>query len=76
MIFSGDRIQAAVEIKGWIDTAGVLERIGAAMKSLSRVKEDDPTAITILIVSSVSMSPQARHDIQANKQTVNSWVCH
>ena len=73
VIFSGDRIQAAVEIKGWIDTAGVLERIGAAMKSLSRVKEDDPTAITILIVSSVSMSPQARHDIQANKQTVNSW---
>ncbi len=37
VIFSGDRIQAAVEVKGGIDTAGVLERIGAAMKSLSRV---------------------------------------
>ena len=73
VIFSGDRIQAAVEIKGGIDAAGVLERIGAAMKSLSRVKEDDPTAITILIVSRVSMSPQAESDILANKQTVNSW---
>ena len=73
VIFSGDRIQAAVEVKGGIDTAGVLERIGAAMKSLSRVKEDDPTAITILIVSRVSMTPQAESDILANKQTVNSW---
>lgn len=66
IIDSDDRIQAAVEIKGGIDKAGVLERVGAAMKSLSRVKEEDPTAITILLMSGVSMSNQALDDIQSN----------
>lgn len=66
-------IVAAIEIKGGIDTAGVLERIGAAMKSLSRTKRENPDAITILIVQGVSVTPQARRDLKINKRTVNYW---
>ena len=73
LIFSDYRIHAAVEVKGGIDTAGVLERVGAAIKSLSRAKEESPGAITILIMSSVSMSDQAKLDIESNKANVNYW---
>ena len=67
------RIYAAVEVKGGIDPAGVLERVGAAIKSLSRAKEESPGAITILVMSGVSMSEQARRDIESNKSNVNYW---
>lgn len=67
------RIQAAVEIKGGIDPAGVLERVGAAIKSLSRAKEESPGAITILLVSATSMSDQAERDILSNRSNVNYW---
>ena len=73
VIFSDGRIQSAVEIKGGIDSAGVLERVGAAIKSLRRAKEESPGAITILIMSGVSMSPQARTDIESSKFSVNYW---
>ncbi len=47
--FSKDnQIRAAVEVKGGIDPAGVLERLGAALKSLRRAREQNPTAVTIL----------------------------
>jgi len=72
-IYSDYRIHAAVEVKGGIDTAGVLERVGAAIKSLSRAKEESPGAITILVMSAVSMSDQAKQDIEANKSNVNYW---
>ena len=58
-IYSNRLIQAAVEVKGGIDVAGVLERIGAAIKSLHRVKELDPQAETILILQKVSETAQA-----------------
>ena len=41
-IYANDRIQAAIEIKGGIDTAGVLERVGAAIKSLRRARKENP----------------------------------
>lgn len=63
-IYSDYRIHAAVEVKGGIDTAGVLERVGAAIKSLSRAKEESPGAITILVMSAVSMSDQAKQAIR------------
>ena len=37
--YKNDAVIAVVEVKGGIDDAGVLERLGAAIKSLSRVKE-------------------------------------
>ena len=73
VIYTDDRIQSVVEIKGGIDSAGVLERVGAAIKSLRRAKEESPGAITILVVSGVSMSKQAQTDIESSKFSVNYW---
>ena len=78
-IYTNGRIQAAVEVKGGIDMAGVLERVGAAIKSLRRSaikslrrsKEESPGAITILVMSAVSLSKQALSDIRSNRFSVN-----
>jgi hypothetical protein len=67
------KILAAVEIKGGIDTAGVLERVGAAIKSLSRAKEANPESATILILQGVSVTQQARDDLKTNQLAVNYW---
>jgi len=72
-IYSNYTIEVAVEIKGGIDVAGVLERVGAAIKSLRRAKEENPEATTILIVPAVSMSQQAERDILSNKDSVSCW---
>lgn len=71
--YKGGQIRTAVEVKGGIDPAGVLERLGAALKSLNRIREENPTAITILIVQGVSMTPQARHDLEINRHIVTHW---
>lgn len=71
--YEGDRIIAAVEVKGGIDKAGVLERVGAAVKSLSRTKEENPDSVTILILQEVSMTPQSIIDLQTNQKAVNYW---
>jgi hypothetical protein len=55
-------ILIAIEIKGGIDTAGVLERIGAVIKSLSRAKQENPRSITVLIIPRVSMTKQAEQE--------------
>lgn len=60
-------IERAVEIKGGIDTAGVLERLGAALKSLSRAKRDNPRSITILVLPSVAMTPAFIKEVKASK---------
>ncbi len=72
-IYRGEKIVAAVEIKGGIDTAGVLERIGAAIKSLSRAKEANPESTTILVLQGVSVTQQARDDLKTNQSAVNYW---
>lgn len=61
------------KIKGGIDKAGVLERVGAAIKSLSRSKEENPDSVTILIMQEVSMTSQSVIDLQTNQKTVNYW---
>lgn len=73
MIYDDFRIHAAVEVKGGLDPAGVLERVGAAIKSLSRAKDDSPGVITILVLMGASMSDQAKRDLLANKSNVNYW---
>ena len=70
-VFTKGRIHAAVEVKGGIDPAGVLERVGAAIKSLRRSKEVSPGAITILVMTAVSLSAQARSDIESSRLSVN-----
>ena len=72
-IYQENKIQAAIEIKGGIDTAGVLERIGAAIKSLRRAREENPRSTTILILQGVSVTPKARSDLEINRDAVNHW---
>jgi hypothetical protein len=67
------QILAAVEIKGGIDKAGVLERIGAAIKSLSRAKQDNDRAVTILIFTGVSLTEQARNELTAHQSDIDNW---
>lgn len=72
-IYADDKIEIGIEIKGGTDPAGVLERVGAAIKSLRRVKEENSKATTILIISAVSMSQQAERDILSNIDSINYW---
>lgn len=72
-IYLEKHIQVAIEVKGGIDTAGVLERIGAAIKSLSRAKEENPDAITILLLQGVSVTQTAVTDLNINQPLVNHW---
>ncbi len=71
--YQDDNIIAAIEVKGGIDKAGVLERIGAAIKSLNRSKEENPNSVTVLILQEVSMTPQSVIDLQTNQKAVNHW---
>lgn len=72
-VWSGDEMVAAVEIKGGIDAAGVLERLGAAVKSLQRVKDEFPAAVTVLVLTGASLTPQAKEDLHRQRQAVNAW---
>ncbi|HIE51029.1 MAG TPA: XcyI family restriction endonuclease [Armatimonadetes bacterium] len=72
-IYKAAKVQAALEIKGGIDPAGVLERIGAAVKSLRRAKEENPESVTILVLQGVSITPRARRDLATNQDAVNYW---
>jgi hypothetical protein len=71
--FDESEVLIAIEVKGGIDKAGVLERIGAAIKSLSRAKEENHKATTILLIQGVSVTGQAIHDLKTNQATVNHW---
>lgn len=73
-IYDADqKIVSALEIKGGIDKAGILERVGAAIKSLSRAKQENPEAITILIMHAVSITPQSQQDLEAHKNDIDHW---
>ncbi len=72
-IYRAGRLLAAVEIKGGIDAAGVLERIGAALKSLSRAKEASRQSVTVLLLQGVSLTERAVDDLKANRRVVNRW---
>jgi hypothetical protein len=65
------KIIAAVEIKGGIDQAGVLERVGAAIKSLSRAKQENPDAITILIMYKVAMTYQTMKELEIHQDSID-----
>ena len=70
-IYEDDIIQIAVEIKGGIDPAGVLERFGAALKSLRRAKQENPNSITILIMQGVSLTSKAMKEIDRSKSIID-----
>jgi hypothetical protein len=72
-IYKDDLIQIAVEIKGGIDPAGVLERFGAALKSLRRAKQENPNSLTILIMQGVSLTSKAEEEIEKSKTIIDHF---
>lgn len=72
-IYKNNAIQIAVEIKGGIDPAGILERFGAALKSLRRAKQENSRSITILIMQAVSLTPKAKEEIDRSKATIDHF---
>lgn len=70
-IYLQDLIQMAVEIKGGIDTAGVLERFGAALKSLQRAKQDNPDSKTIIVIQGVSLTLRAKEELEKSKVIID-----
>lgn len=70
-VYANGKIQIAIEIKGGIDPAGVLERLGAALKSLRRAKKENTSSLTILIAQGISLTKQARKDLQSNKAIID-----
>jgi hypothetical protein len=69
-IYQNDVPQVAVEVKGGIDPAGVLERIGAALKSLRRTRQENLDSITVLVLQDVSMTERANEDLRINTEIV------
>ena len=57
-------IQIAVEIKGGIDKAVVLERFGASLKSLQEAKKENAKAITVLLMEKVSLTSEVSERIK------------
>ncbi|MDJ0520032.1 MAG: XcyI family restriction endonuclease [Trichodesmium sp. MO_231.B1] len=72
-IYQDEKIIAAVEMKGGINRTGILERIGAAIKSLSRAKTINSESITVLILQGVSITQQAIDDLNNHQLIVNHW---
>lgn len=69
-IYDGELPLIAIEVKGGIDPAAILERIGATLKSLQRVYQENPQAITILIMQDVAMTARATQDLAISSQIV------
>lgn len=70
-ILKNGLLEVAIEVKGGIDPAGVLERVGAAIKSLRRAKQENPQSVTVLIMQGVSFSERARKDIDMNREAID-----
>lgn len=72
MRYEGE-VEVAVEIKGGIDAAGVLERFGAALKSLQRTREQNPRSTTVLVLQGISLTPRATRELRIHRQTITDW---
>ena len=63
----------AIEIKGGIDQAGVLERFGAALKSLQNDKKLNAKVKTCLIMQHVSLTETVKDRIKENKTIIDDF---
>ena len=72
-IYKDKKIIAAVEIKGGINQAGILERVGAIIKSLSRAKTINYESIIVLILQGFSTTKQAIYALNNHQLIVNHW---
>lgn len=73
VISRNEKPLVAIEVKGGIDPAGALERLGAAIKSLQRVKENNHTCVTILLLRQSSVTEGVRRDIKRSHAAVDYW---
>jgi hypothetical protein len=62
----GDDLESAIEIKGGIDTAGVLERLGATLKSLQHARSSGRRPKTVLVMPTTAMTTRFRADADAS----------
>jgi len=67
-----DEVLAAVEVKGGRDPAGVLERIGAAVKTLQRVKDTYPAATTVLVLRQDAVTEAAQREWHRQRAAINA----
>jgi hypothetical protein len=67
------QVTAVIEIKGGIDPAGALERLGAAIKTLQRVKQKFEGCITILLIRRSSTTEGVKSDIERSRAYIDVW---
>ena len=58
--WQGDSLEATIEIKGGIDPAGALERLGAANKSASAALADNPRCKNFLVAGVITSEMRSR----------------
>ena len=63
--------EVAVEIKGGIDPAAALERFGASLKSLRRIKQENENSITILMMQTAAITSRVKEEIGNSKSTID-----
>ncbi|RLG33296.1 hypothetical protein DRN97_05365 [Methanosarcinales archaeon] len=49
----------------------MLERFGAALKSLRRAKQENSESITVLIMQGVSLTSKAKEEIEKSKSIID-----
>ncbi len=67
-VYRSDKIEAAAEIKGGIDPAGALERLGAALKTLERIQRKCPEASLILVAPRSAMTRAFLEELKQRPQ--------
>lgn len=67
------KVAAAIEIKGGIDPAGALERLGAAIKTLQRVKQEFGRCKTILLIRKSTITEGVKRDIERSREYIDAW---
>jgi len=73
-VYRGRKPLVAVEIKGGIDPAGVLERLGAALKSFGRVKRKNPSSVTVLLIYEVSLTEKVKEELKNNSNVIDHVI--
>lgn len=67
-VYQNDEMKAAAEIKGGIDPAGALERLGAALKTLERIQREFPEASLILVAPRSAMTQAFLRELNQRPQ--------
>jgi len=66
-IYQGNQPIIAIEVKGGIDPAGAYERLGAAIKTLQRVKQQNSSCLTILFLRESALTDNVRDELAKSR---------